>query len=67
MLDKDHVPVTILVAIGIFFHCGDNNNYGRCSKGRAKYTISPLKLPYDMDVEIRPAYIYDHIAGEVRI
>ncbi|MBW2596832.1 MAG: IS21 family transposase [Deltaproteobacteria bacterium] len=42
-------------------------NYGRRSKGRAKCTISPLKPPYDMDVEIRPAYIYDHIVGEMRI
>jgi len=39
-------------------------NYGRHSKGRAKCTIKP---PYDMDVEIRPAYIYDNVAGEVRI
>jgi len=42
-------------------------NYSRRSKGRATCTISPLKPPYDMDVEIRPACIYDHIAGEVRI
>jgi hypothetical protein len=42
-------------------------NYGRRSKGRAKCTISPLKPPYDMDVEIRPTSIYDHVAGEVRI
>jgi transposase len=34
-------------------------------KGRAKHTISPLKPPYDMDVEIRPITIYDHAAGEV--
>jgi hypothetical protein len=34
-------------------------------KGRAKHTISPLKAPYDMDVEIRPLAIYDHAAGEV--
>jgi transposase len=34
-------------------------------KGRAKQTISPLKPPYDMDVEIRPLAIYDHAAGEV--
>jgi len=37
-------------------------NYGRRSKGRAKCTISPLKPPYDMDVEIRPTCIYDAIA-----
>jgi len=47
-------------------------NYGRRSKGRAKCTISPLKPPYDMDVEIRPTCIYDAIAydcvtEEVRI
>jgi hypothetical protein len=42
-------------------------NYGRRSKGRAKCTISPLKPPYDMDVEVRPTYIYDTVAGEVRI
>ncbi|NCO53608.1 MAG: hypothetical protein GW875_16180 [Deltaproteobacteria bacterium] len=40
---------------------------GRRGKGRAKCTISPLKPFYDMDVEIRPSYIYDRIAGEVRI
>jgi len=34
-------------------------------KGRATHTISPLKPPYDMDVEIRPIAIYDHAAGEV--
>jgi transposase len=37
----------------------------RRRKGRAKYTISPLKPPYDMDVEIRPMAIYDHAGGEV--
>jgi len=40
---------------------------GRRGKGRAKGTISPLKPLYDMDVEIRPSYIYDQVAGEVRI
>jgi len=40
---------------------------GRRSKGRAKCTISPLKPLYDMDVEIRPVYIYDHVAVEVRV
>jgi transposase len=40
-------------------------NHGRHCKGRAKYTISPLKPPYDIDVEIRPIAIYDHAAGEV--
>jgi len=36
---------------------------GRRGKGRAKYTISPLKPPYDMDVEVRPIAIYDQAAG----
>jgi hypothetical protein len=40
-------------------------NHARRLKGRAKQTISPLKPPWDMDVEIRPLAIYDHVAGEV--
>ena len=40
---------------------------GNPGKGRAKCTISPIKPLYDMDVEIRPSYIYDRVAGEVRI
>jgi len=40
-------------------------NHARRSKGRAKHTISPLKPPYDMDVQIRPIAIYDHAAREV--
>lgn len=40
-------------------------NRTRHRKGRAKHTISPLKPPYDMDVEIRPIAIYDHAGGEV--
>jgi len=40
-------------------------HHGRRPKGRAKHTISPLKPPYDMDVEVRPMAIYDHAAGEV--
>jgi transposase len=32
-------------------------------KGRAKQTISPLKPLYEMDVEIRPVSIYDHVCG----
>jgi transposase len=40
-------------------------NQARHRKGRAKHTISPLKPPYDMDVEIRPIAIYDHAGGEV--
>jgi transposase len=39
--------------------------HARRLKGRAKQTISPLKPPYDIDVEIRPLAIYDHAAGEV--
>jgi hypothetical protein len=48
-------------------HEMNRRKYGnaRRRKGRAKYTISPLKPPYDMDVEIRPVAIYDHAAGEV--
>jgi transposase len=44
---------------------GRKYNRTRRIKGRAKHTISPLKAPYDMDVEIRPIAIYDHAAGEV--
>ena len=40
-------------------------HHARRLKGRAKQTISPLKPPYDIDVEIRPLAIYDHAAGEV--
>jgi transposase len=40
-------------------------NLARRSKGRAKHTISPLKPPYDMDVELRPIVIYDQAAGEM--
>ena len=40
---------------------------GRRSKGRARCTTSPLKPLYDMNVGIRPSYIYDHVAGEVGI
>ena len=35
-------------------------NRARRGKGRAKHTISPVKPPYDLDVEIRPVAIYDH-------
>jgi len=41
--------------------------YGRSVKGRAKCTISPRKPIYEMDVEIRPIHIYDHVAVEVRV
>jgi hypothetical protein len=40
-------------------------NLARRSKGHAKHTISPLKPPYDMDVELRPIVIYDQAAGEM--
>ena len=41
-------------------------NYRR-NKGRAKYTISPNKPKYDLDVEVRSIFIYDEIGEEVRI
>ena len=40
-------------------------NLTKHRKGRAKHTTSPVKPPYDMDVEIRPIAIYDHAGGEV--
>ena len=36
---------------------------GRRLKGQAKQTISPLKPLYEMDVEIRPVGIYEHVCG----
>lgn len=39
---------------------------GRRRKGRAKYTISPSKPQYAMDVQVRPLFIYDQLVGEVR-
>jgi transposase len=39
---------------------------GRRMKGRAKYTISPSKPQYDMDVEVRPIFVYDQLVEEVR-
>jgi len=39
---------------------------GRRMKGRAKYTISPSKPQYDMDVEVRPLIFYDQLVEEVR-
>ena len=39
---------------------------GRRIKGRAKYTISPSKPQYAMDVEVRPLFIYDQLIEEVR-
>jgi transposase len=40
--------------------------HGKPGKGKA-YTISPVKPEYDLDVQIRPIFIYDEIAKEVRI
>lgn len=40
-------------------------NHTRRLKARAKHTISPLKPPYDLDVEVRPIALYDHAAVEV--
>ncbi len=47
----------------------NRRKYGQAKhvKGRARCTISPLKPFYDMDVEIRPSYIYDRVAGEVGV
>ena len=39
---------------------------GRRTKGRAKYTISPDKPRYAMDVEVRPIFIYDQLVEEVQ-
>ena len=39
---------------------------GHRLKGRARYTISPSKPLYAMDVEVRPLFIYDQIVQEVR-
>jgi len=39
---------------------------GRRIKGRARYTISPSKPMYDMDVQVRPLFIYDQLVEEVR-
>jgi hypothetical protein len=39
---------------------------GRRIKGRAKYTICPSKPPYDMDVQVRPLFVYDRLLEEVR-
>jgi hypothetical protein len=39
---------------------------GRRMKGRAKYTISPSKPQYAMDVEVRSLFIYDQLVEEVR-
>ncbi|MBA4417171.1 MAG: IS21 family transposase [Syntrophus sp. (in: bacteria)] len=42
----------------------NRRKYGQSghAKGRAKCTISPLKPPYSMDVEVRPPSMYDRIA-----
>jgi len=39
---------------------------GRRIKGRARYTISPSKPLYDMDVQVRPLLIYDRFVEQVR-
>jgi len=39
---------------------------GRRIKGRAKYTISPRKPQYAMDVQVRPIFVYDQFVEEVR-
>jgi transposase len=39
---------------------------GRRIKGRARYTISPRRPLYDMDVQVRPVFIYDRFVEEVR-
>jgi transposase len=39
---------------------------GRRIKGRAKYTISPSKSQYEMDVQVRPLFMYDQLVEEVR-
>lgn len=36
-------------------------------KGRAKYTISPSKPLYEMDVQVRPILVYDQLAQEAQI
>ena len=36
-------------------------------KGRAKCTISPTKPKYDLDVQVRPIFIYEDFAEEARI
>ena len=39
---------------------------GRRIKGRARYTISPRRPLYDMDVQVRPVFIYDQFVEEAR-
>jgi hypothetical protein len=39
---------------------------GRRIKGRARYTISPSKPLYDIDVQVRPLFIYERLVEEVR-
>ena len=38
---------------------------GRRTKGRAKYTISPSRPQYAMDVQVHPLFIYDQLVEEV--
>jgi len=37
-------------------------SHGRIPKGRAKHTISPARMRYEMDVEVRPLGAYSRIA-----
>ena len=39
---------------------------GRRVKGRAKYTISPRKPQYAMDVQARPLFVYDQFVEQVQ-
>jgi len=39
---------------------------GRRIKGRARYTISPDKPPYAMDVQVRSLSVYDQLVEEVQ-
>ena len=39
---------------------------GRRIKGRAKYTISPRKPQYAMDVQARPLFVYDQFVEQVQ-
>ncbi|WP_169829516.1 IS21 family transposase [Desulfatibacillum aliphaticivorans] len=40
--------------------------HARTGKGRAKHTISPCKAKYDLDVQVRPASVYDQAAREAQ-
>lgn len=36
-------------------------------KGRAKHTISPNKPKYDLDVQVRPVFLYDEMCEEAQV